>query len=128
MPSAVVYVKDLGRMQAFYERVAKLTVTEVDEEYVELHDLVLVRTPPEIAAGFVIGSPAVRRMDAAVKLVFDVPVLAAARVRATQLGGVLDPVATEWEFGAHRLVDGNDPEGNPVQLREPLPRADSVSG
>lgn len=119
MPSAVIYVKDLAPMQAFYERVAKLTVVEATDEYVEMEDLLLVAIPPEIAETFEIAAPPERREDASVKLVFDVPVLAAARVRAQQLGGVVDPPDTEWEFGAFRVCDGHDPEGNPLQLREP---------
>lgn len=117
MPSAVVYVKDLASMQAFYERVAKLAVTEVGDDFVVMDDLVLVALAPAIAE---IAAPPVRREDVAVKLAFDVPVLAAARVRAAQLGGVVDPVANEWEFGELRVCDGHDPEGNPIQLREPL--------
>jgi hypothetical protein len=38
-------------------------------------------------------------------------VLAAAR------GGRVLPVDREWEFAAHRVCDGVDPEGNVVQLR-----------
>jgi predicted enzyme related to lactoylglutathione lyase len=120
VPSAVIYVQDLAGMQAFYERVAKLTVSEVGDDYVEMADLLLVALPPEIADAFRIASPPERREEAAVKLVFDVPVLAAARVRATQLGGVLDAAGTEWEFGPFRVCEGHDPEGNPLQLREPV--------
>ncbi len=106
-------------MQAFYERVAKLTLSEVGEGYVEMADLLLVALPPEIAEAFRLSSPPARREGAAVKLVFDVPVLAAARVRATQLGGLVDAATTEWEFGPYRVCEGHDPEGNPLQLREP---------
>lgn len=119
MPSAVIYVKDLATMQAFYERVAKLPLVEATDEYVEMAELVLVAMPPEIADTFEVADPPVRREDAAVKLVFDVPVLAAARVRAFQLGGVVDPPDNEWEFGEFKVCDGHDPEGNPFQLREP---------
>ena len=118
MLSAVVYVQDLAAMQAFYERVAKLEVTEVGDDYVVMQDLVLVALPD---AGLEVADPPVRREDTAVKLVFDVPTLAAARVRAAQLGGVVDPAANEWEFGDFTVCDGHDPEGNPVQLREPMP-------
>ncbi|MCU1594478.1 MAG: hypothetical protein JWO12_1870 [Frankiales bacterium] len=119
MPSAVIYVKDLASMHAFYERVAKLPTVEVTAEYVEMAELLLVAMPSDIADTFEIADPPVRREDAAVKLVFDVPVLAAARVRASQLGGVVDPPDSEWEFGDYKVCDGHDPEGNPFQLREP---------
>lgn len=115
MPAAIVYAHDLARLQAFYERVAKLEVHEVTDDYVVMEELVLV----SFGDGYEPESPVVRREDAAVKLVFDVPVLAAARVRAAQLGGVLDPVDSEWEFGEFRVCDGHDVEGNPIQLRQP---------
>ena len=120
MPGAVIYAKDLAGMQAFYERVTKLAVTEVGDGYVLMEGLSLVALPEEIADTFEVASPPVRREETAVKLVFDVSGLAAARVRATQLGGLIDPAETEWVFGGFRVCDGHDPEGNVVQLREPL--------
>jgi predicted enzyme related to lactoylglutathione lyase len=117
---AVVYAADLALMQTFYERVVKLPVTEVGEGFVVMGQVILVEMPPEIAASFDVGVPPERRDDTAVRLVFDVPGIAAARVRAAQLGGEVDPADTIWEFGAFRVCDGHDPEGNPVQLRERL--------
>jgi predicted enzyme related to lactoylglutathione lyase len=120
VPGAVIYAKDLDAMQAFYERVTKLAVEEVGEGYVLMDELSLVAIPEEIADTFEILSPPLRREETAVKLVFDVPGLAAARVRATQLGGMVDPADTEWEFGGWKVCDGHDPEGNVIQLRELL--------
>jgi predicted enzyme related to lactoylglutathione lyase len=117
---AVVYAADLERMQAFYERVVKLPVTEVGEGFIVMGQVILVQVAPEGAGASAPSSPPERRDDVAVRLLFDVPGIAAARVRAAQLGGVVDPPDTTWEFGAHRVCDGHDPEGNPVQLRERL--------
>jgi predicted enzyme related to lactoylglutathione lyase len=117
---AVVYAADLELMQKFYERVVKLPVTEIGEGYIVMGQVILVEMPPEIAETFDLASPPERRDATAVRLVFDVPGLAAARVRSAQLGGEVDAADTAWEFGPYRVCDGHDPEGNPVQFRELL--------
>jgi hypothetical protein len=54
-----------------------------------------------------------------VKLAFPVASIAQARAAAAGLGGQVDPLEREWRFGANKVCDGHDPEGNVLQLREP---------
>ena len=80
--------------------------------------LTVVAASPQIAASIHITSPPKRREDAAVKLVFPVPSLAAARAAARALGGELNAPEQEWNFQNSRVCDGHDPEGNVIQFRE----------
>jgi predicted enzyme related to lactoylglutathione lyase len=119
---AVVYAKDIRRLARFYAAVADLELMhEVDDHIVlesETYELVIVAIPAAIAARIVITTPPERRENTAVKLVFAVPSLAAAREHAALNGGELHPPGKEWRFQGLRVCDGIDPEGNVIQLRE----------
>ncbi len=119
---AVVYAKDIHRLARFYAAVADLEVMhEVDDHIVlesESYELVIVAIPAEIAARIVIATPPEKRENTAVKIVFAVPSLAAAREAAERNGGELYPPGKEWRFQGLRVCDGVDPEGNVIQLRE----------
>lgn len=122
---AVVYAKDLNRLAGFYERIADLKLHHRDATYALLQDgpfeLIVHQIPAPIAASIEIASPSIRRDDTAVKLVFGVNSIAAARAAAGALGGKVDAVEREWRFGRFTVCDGHDPEGNVIQLREPAP-------
>jgi len=119
---AVVYAKDIARLGVFYAAVAGLRVTHAGDDHIVVESasfqLVVHALPADVAASFEIVAPPLRREDAAVKLVFPVPSLGAARALAARHGGELDPAECEWQFQGHRICDGNDPEGNVIQLRE----------
>jgi len=119
---AVLYVKDVERVAAYYAAVLGLQPGDRDDDHVVLESpqsqLVVLRIPKAIAASIEIAVPPVRRTRTPVKLVFFVPSLAAARVSAGAFGGVVDPVETEWMFQGFKVCDGHDPEGNVIQLRE----------
>jgi len=119
---AVVYAKDLERLLAFYTGVASLTLVRREAAFAQLRsggfELVLHRIPEHIAATFDITEPPQRREDSAIKLVFAVPSLAAARACAAALGGIVDAPDREWSFDGWTICDGHDPEGNVIQLRE----------
>jgi predicted enzyme related to lactoylglutathione lyase len=57
-------------------------------------------------------------LDTALKPVFDVESIAAARDSAFKLRGGIDAVEREWTFRGRRLCNGHDPEGNVLQLRQ----------
>ncbi len=118
---AVLFVKDVARLSAFYAAVAGLAVTESGETWARLgagaFELVVHGIPPHIAATFEISIPPARREDAAIKLVFPVASIADARAIAAQLGGELNPPDREWQLGTFRVCDGHDPEGNVFQVR-----------
>jgi predicted enzyme related to lactoylglutathione lyase len=119
---AVVYAKDLPRVTAFYAQVLGLEITDSEHDHVVLESqgfqLVVHAIPADIGESIDIATPPLRREDAAVKLVFPVPSLGAARVLAAKHGGALDPADREWPFQDSRVCDGHDPEGNVIQLRE----------
>ena len=119
---AVIYAKDLSRVIAFYRDVTGLPVTHSEIDYAvlesELFQLVVHAIPAGIAASIDVANPPLRREDAAVKLVFPVPSIAASRALAALHGGALNPPEREWQFQGHRICDGHDPEGNVIQLRE----------
>jgi predicted enzyme related to lactoylglutathione lyase len=126
---AVLYARDVGRLQAFYQAVAGLVVEQAESDHVALasssFQLVILRIPERIAASIEIETPPRRRTDTPVKLVFFVADIAATRAAAASHGGELDPAVREWVFQGCRVCDGQDPEGNVVQFRQKM-RADSA--
>lgn len=131
MSGAVIYTADCERLAAFYIAVIGFRECERGTEYVVLEDvttqLVLLRTDDETnaaAAGAMAitrradAGQAPRRSEAAIKLVFRVPSIEAARAAAANVGGRINAARHEWRFGAYRVCDGLDPDGNVIQLRE----------
>ena len=127
-PTLILFVKQLQALTAFYRDVFALhTIRETDDlallqlGHGEMAFRVLLHAiPAHIAATIVIVQPPVRRDDSAMKLSLPVSSLAQARARALALGGVVDAVEREWDYEGRRVVDGNDPEGNVIQLHEAI--------
>lgn len=119
---AVLYAKDLPRLQAFYQGVFQLSVEHSEPDHVALgsavSQLVIVQVSSAIASTIRIADPPARRTQTPVKLVFEVKDLSAARDAALKLGGELDPATREWTFLGRRVCDGHDPEGNVLQFRQ----------
>ena len=117
---ALIYAKDLPRLSAFYQELLGMTVRHADADYHVLAtpdtQLIVHAIAPAIAATFAITTPPALREDAAIKLFFTVPSLAAARARARAIGG--DVFDEEWEGPGFRVRNAHDPEGNILQLRE----------
>jgi extradiol dioxygenase family protein len=118
LSSAMVYVKDLPRMRAFYGEMLGVkpsndtwtdSWTEFDAGGVlfALHAI-----PPEIASQIEITSPPRPRGQNPVKLIFEVDDVDAERTRLESLG--ITMVQRPW--GAW---DGIDPEGNVFGIRSP---------
>jgi predicted enzyme related to lactoylglutathione lyase len=123
MVAAVLYVKSLGRMTAFYEKCLGMTVAESAEgDFAVLAgggwELSLVSVPPAVAAVIVVRDPPARRANTPVKLAFEVTGIEGLRPVVAAAGGLVDPAGTVREFRGYRMVDAIDPEGNVVQLRE----------
>jgi len=119
---AVVYAKDLQRLVRFYAGVCGLPVVDAGPDHALLQSescqLVLHALPEAIAAEIEITTPPQRREEQAIKLCFAVRSIAAARAQAPGLGGQIDGSEREWMFQGCRVCDGQDPEGNVIQLRE----------
>lgn len=122
MPSAVVFVADVPRMRRFYQALAAMTLLQEDEQHAVLElqgfQLVVHALHGEVpsASG---GMPPARE-DSYIKLCLPVESIAAARSRAAESGGALKPPASEWVGRGFRACDGQDPEGNVLQVRESL--------
>jgi predicted enzyme related to lactoylglutathione lyase len=125
---AVLYVLDLDRAVRFYEVTTNWRVAGLESGFATLQSpselastvLTLVRIPEEIAADITITDPPERREETPIKLSFAVQSIAAVRSVAPSAGGVVDSPDMEWTFGAVRVCDGHDPEGNVVQFRESI--------
>ena len=120
--AAVLYAKDLSSVGNFYASVARLKITHEEADHLVLESdafqLVVVAIPARRAASIRITEPPQRRENTAIKLVFPVESLAAARQLAPLHGGGLNTATREWMFQGMRVCDGHDPEGNVVQFRE----------
>lgn len=128
---AVIYTADCDRLAAFYIVALGFRECERKPDYVVLEDgtlqLVLLRTdaaahsPTPGAAALARpadAGPAPRRSEAAIKPVFQVASIEAARAAAPGVGGRINAARHRWRFGAHWVCDGLDPDGNVIQLRE----------
>lgn len=122
MAEAVLYVRDLERMAAFYEGCVGLEPGESGSGYRGLKSrdwtLWLVAGESSAADGPGDDSPPPRRSQTPIKLVFSVASIDAAAARAAELGGSVD--GRRWKFGGLDRRDAVDPEGNVIQLAEPV--------
>jgi predicted enzyme related to lactoylglutathione lyase len=118
---AMLFVKDLERMTAFYRDALELQeLPELAQDgWVELAAggarIALHAIPAQYADAIVIESPPRARESAPAKLVFEVDNLAEAMARLQQHGAVM---REPWAFGG---CDGLDPEGNVFQVVEKAP-------
>jgi predicted enzyme related to lactoylglutathione lyase len=122
--AAVLYVTHLDRMSAFYQQCFGFEAADGADDFCILESdgwtLSLVVVPDEIAATIHLSVPPRRRDGTPIKLAFEVGTIDDLRSVVHQLGGQVDPGATEWDFRGVRHCDGVDPEGNVIQLLQPL--------
>ena len=118
----VIFVADVKRVARFYRELMNMTVATEDARHAALtlpgFELVIhgMHGEPEPVAE---GGPSVRE-DAYLKVCLPVASIAVAREQAPTLGGFIKPPECEWEYGGIRACDGNDPEGNVIQVRVPV--------
>lgn len=119
-PAAVVFVRDVARVSAFYRDLASMRVVSGDAKHSVLEldgfQLTVHALHGEAPAGSDPGLAAPRE-NSYVKLCFPVKSLAAARALAASRGGAILPAEREWEARGFRACDGQDPEGNVIQVR-----------
>lgn len=118
---AVLFAKDVARLEEFYSTVLGLRATARDDDHVVLESphfqLVVHRLPREMASKIEPTAPPARRWSAAVKLVFFVPSIASVRAAVDALGGAMESAEKEWPFQGLTVCDAIDPEGNVIQFR-----------
>lgn len=120
--SLIVYAKNKERVSSFYQQTLGLAASEVEPT----HDLlvgngleILIHAiPPHYAADIEIADPPQPREETPFKPVFFVADLAAASVAAFATGGFLQPPEKIWHYRGAQVLDGWDPEGNVIQLRQ----------
>jgi predicted enzyme related to lactoylglutathione lyase len=122
LPSVVLFVADVERVASFYKGVASMQFVAGDSEHavLEIEGFQLVvhqlKGEPEPLQD---SSGGVRvREDSYLKLCVPVQSINAARSKAASLGGFIKPAQHEWQARGFRACDGNDPEGNVIQVRE----------
>jgi catechol 2,3-dioxygenase-like lactoylglutathione lyase family enzyme len=117
LDQAMLFVKDLDRMTAFYRDVMGFEPVEETrlEDWVELRTggagLSLHAIPPHLAQSIEIPSPPRPRETQACKLIFGVEDLAAEQRRLSERGVVL----LDRPWGGWEAVD---PEGNVIGFRQ----------
>jgi predicted enzyme related to lactoylglutathione lyase len=129
---AVLYIKDRLRMRSFYEGCFVMRVVDDTDDYCVLESevltLSLVVVPGDVGATIVLSTPPAPRVNVPIKLVFPVDRIEHSRIRLAELGGLVEPATSEWEFRGRVHCDGLDPEGNVLQLvqeiAEPLSETD----
>jgi predicted enzyme related to lactoylglutathione lyase len=123
----LIYAKDLARLASFYRRLLSMSEVHATEELVVLRssdgrslngDLIVHQIPVHIAETIVVESPPVLREDTAIKPFFAVASFAEAQARASSLGGAL--FGPRYQGPGFLLTNAHDPEGNIIQLREPI--------
>lgn len=123
--ATVMYAQAVDRLARFYEQVLGAGVSHREPTHSVLRgagiELVLHALPPEWADAVHITTPPQVREDTPIKPVFTVASLAQARAHAAACGGQVLPAEREWRWGAWRVCNAIDPEGNVIQLREPAP-------
>jgi hypothetical protein len=137
MPAAVgsgtlIYAKDLALLASFYRVLLSMSEVHASDELVVLRsydgrsydgrslqcELIVHRIPAHIAETIVVASPPVLREDTAIKPFFSVASFVEAAAHATSMGGgVFGP---QYEGPGFRITNAYDPEGNIMQLREPI--------
>ena len=113
---AVLFVKDLEKVAAFYVGALALTRLSGDMDHAVLEcdgfELIVHQLPKQIADTIVIAQPPVRRVWGAIRLDFPVASIADSRKLARSLGGEIDDAPPAWADRDVNLFFGHDPEGN----------------
>jgi predicted enzyme related to lactoylglutathione lyase len=89
--------------------------------------LTLVVIPNRVAAGIVLSDPPSRREDMPIKPAFAVDSFENLRSVLAELGGAVDPPGIQWEFRGGIHCDGVDPEGNVIELIQPVSQTISAT-
>lgn len=119
---AVLYVRHLEPLAAFYRECIGLTPAEAGDGYRELRAdglvLWLVRGRQSPDADTDRDGSVRRRSEVPVKLAFEVGSIERVAASIEACGGAM--AQTSWNFAGYRRRDAVDPEGNIIQLLEPL--------
>lgn len=122
LPSVVLFVADVERVASFYTAVASMRLVFGDDDHAVLEidgfQLVVHRLRGEPEPTHDAHGRVRVREDSYFKVCLPVRSISAARSQADALGGFIRPAQHEWQARGFRACDGNDPEGNVIQVRE----------
>ncbi len=120
--SLLIYAKNKKRVSAFYQAVFGFVVVESETSHDLLSgpcgDLVVHAIPKALAVKISLTRPPALREDGAIKPVFPVADLDAARSAARRAGGGIRGAEATWAWRGSLQVSGWDPEGNVVQFTQ----------
>jgi hypothetical protein len=120
--SAVLFVKDLKRLTAFYAGALDMQLFSGDHDHSVLHcrgfQLIVHQIPKPIADDIEVAKPPERRVWGAIRLDFSVLNIDDSRKRALSLGGDIDDVPPAWAERNAKFYFGYDPEGNQFGVRQ----------
>jgi hypothetical protein len=110
---AVLFVKDLEKVAAFYVGALALTRLSGDKDHAVLEcdgfELVVHQIPKRIADTIVIAQPPIRRVWGAIRLDFPVASVADSRKLARALGGEIDDAPPAWADASANLFLATTP-------------------
>jgi predicted enzyme related to lactoylglutathione lyase len=120
--TAILFVKDLPRVAAFYAGALGMSCTVSDADHSVLNcrgfELIVHQIPHAIAAQITIEQPPQRRVTGAIRLDFPVHDVAESRRLARSLGGDIDTTPPPWADASANFFLGYDPEGNQIGISE----------
>lgn len=122
LPSVVLFVAHVDRVASFYKAIGAMQSVAGDHDHEVLEtagfQLVIHRLSGEPEPVRDSQGRVRVREDSYSKLCLPVQSIDAARSLAPSLGGFIKPTQDEWQARGFRACDGNDPEGNVLQVRE----------
>lgn len=116
--SAVLFVRDLERMLAFYSALLAEPCVYQDTYHGVIRCGSFALDLQRLPAGSDDDAVPRGRDRAALKLVFPVDSIPRARRVAAEYGAELDPAPPRWVVDEQKICLGRDPEGNVFQLQE----------
>ena len=119
MSTTVLFVDDLTRSSTFYAALLSAEAYDQSESFVRVssdaNEVLLHKIPDSTSA-----ATYAPRKDAAMKPVYFVAAIDAARSAVVNLGGRVYDASTVATYGNVNYCDAVDPEGNVIQLAERL--------
>lgn len=120
LKGAVLYAKNLEELSSFYIGIGGRQTEVADGEFVAIAnsdaELIILQTPEQIASQIVIETPPTVRAATPVKPIVGVTSIDEVLKELPNLGGMIVPGSSRWQFRDYLVQDIVDPEGNVVQL------------
>ncbi len=120
LKGAVLYAKNLEKLSSFYVGIGGKQTDGADGEFAAIAtsdaELIILQTPEQIASQIVIENPPAVRTATPLKPIVNVTSIEEVVQNLPELGGMIVPGSSQWQFRSNLVQDIVDPEGNVVQL------------